>query len=84
MLFLYFWCLGILLYLNSKLLLRHDDFIKVIIEGKIEGRRKRGRPRRAYMEQLKENIEVESYRELKEKAENRTEWKLLHRQEPSS
>lgn len=36
------------------------------------------------MEQLKENIEVESYRELKEKAENRTEWKLLHRQEPSS
>jgi hypothetical protein len=65
-------------------LLRHDDLIKVIIEGKIEGRRKRGRPRRAYMEQLKENIEVETYRELKEKAENRTEWKLLHRQELSS
>lgn len=61
-------------------LIRHDSYIKVIIEGKIEGKRKRGRPRRAYMDQIKEKISVSSYREVKEKAECRTSWQLLHRQ----
>ncbi|KAI5631681.1 reverse transcriptase (RNA-dependent DNA polymerase) domain-containing protein [Phthorimaea operculella] len=65
-------------------LLRHDDLLKTIIEGKIEGRRGRGRPRRAYMDQVKEKIGVMSYKEVKEKAQKRADWILLHRQEQSS
>ncbi|KAI5635498.1 LIM domain-containing protein [Phthorimaea operculella] len=56
--------------------------IKVtIIEGKIEGRRGRGRPRRSYLDQVKEKLMVMSYREVKEKAQDRENWRLLHRQE---
>lgn len=65
-------------------LLRHDEFIKVILEGKIEGKRKRGRPRITYMEQIRKTIQATTYREVKDKAECRKSWKLLHRQEPSS
>ncbi|XP_048006632.1 uncharacterized protein LOC125241959 [Leguminivora glycinivorella] len=64
-------------------LLRHDEFIKIIIEGKVEGRRKRGKPRRAYMDQVKEKVNVVSYQAVKEKAQERYSWRLLHRQEPS-
>ena len=65
-------------------LIRHDHFLKNIIEGKIEGKRGRGRPRRNYFEQVKEKVNVVSYQEVKSLAENREEWRLLHRQERSS
>ncbi|KAI5636210.1 hypothetical protein NE865_11049 [Phthorimaea operculella] len=65
-------------------LIRHDSFLKTIIEGKVEGKRGRGRPRRNYFQQLKEKVNVVSYQEVKSLAENRNEWRLLHRQEHSS
>ncbi|KAI5638904.1 reverse transcriptase (RNA-dependent DNA polymerase) domain-containing protein [Phthorimaea operculella] len=65
-------------------LMRHDNFWKNIVEGKIEGSRGRGRPRRNYFDQIKEKVNVVSYREVKSLAERRQEWQLLHRQELSS
>lgn len=65
-------------------LIRHDLFIKNIIEGKIEGKRGRGRPRRTFMEQIKEKVHVGSYQEVKELAGTRKDWRLLHRQEHGS
>ncbi|KAI5634899.1 hypothetical protein NE865_12382 [Phthorimaea operculella] len=65
-------------------LIRHDHFLKNIVEGKVEGRRRRGRPRRNYFEQIKEKVRVVSYQQVKSLAERRLEWRLLHRQEPSS
>ncbi|KAJ2951390.1 hypothetical protein O0L34_g13533 [Tuta absoluta] len=65
-------------------LIRHDHFLKNIVEGKVEGRRGRGRPRRNYFDQIKEKVNVVSYQEVKSLAERRQEWRLLHRQELSS
>lgn len=68
-------------------LIRHDSFIKTIMEGKIEGKRGRGRPRISYMSQIKEKIAVVSYKEVKETALERNRWRelhQLHRQEHSS
>jgi hypothetical protein len=65
-------------------LLRHDEYIKIMVEGKVEGRRKRGRPRRTYMDQIKEKVNVVSYQAVKGKVQERSTWRLLHRQEPSS
>ncbi|KAI5640823.1 hypothetical protein NE865_06931 [Phthorimaea operculella] len=62
-------------------LMRHDEFIKVIMEGKIEGKRGRGRPRRSYSDQLKEKAGVTTYKDLKEVVHKREDWRSLHRQE---
>lgn len=51
---------------------------KTIIEGQIEGNRSRGKPRRNYLEQVKEKVNVLSYQVVKLRAENREEWRLLH------
>lgn len=39
-------------------LLRNDKFVKVIIEGKLERNKMRGRPRRAFGEQMTEKIKA--------------------------
>lgn len=48
---------------------RHDDLLKTILEGNIEGKRKRGRPRVSYIQQVKEM--VVAYQEVKQIAENK-------------
>ncbi|PZC78062.1 hypothetical protein B5X24_HaOG202597 [Helicoverpa armigera] len=65
-------------------LIRHDDFIKNIVEGKVEGKRGRGRPRYSYMKQIKEKVNVVTYKEVLELALDRRKWKELHRQELGS
>ena len=59
-------------------LIRHDRFINNIMEGKIEGKRGRGRPRLSYISQIKNKINVMSYKEVKEAALDRKSWKELH------
>lgn len=58
-------------------LIRHDDFIKNLIEGKVEGKGER-RQQILYFDQIKRKIVVTSYTEVKEKAFQGTKWRLIH------
>ena len=50
--------------------LRHDSLLRTIIEGKMEGKRVRGIPRKMMLEWMMDK----GYQELKEEASNRSEW----------
>lgn len=65
-------------------LMRHDAFFVNILEGKVNGKRGRGRPRITFFSQVKEKVGTVSYQETKTLSRNREEWRLLHRQELSS
>ena len=49
------------------------------MEGKISGVKARGRPRRAWTDDLKDWTELKNYSELKRTAEDRTIWNALAR-----
>jgi len=49
--------------------LRGEGFLRAVMEGRMEGRRVRGRPRKGMLDELL----VESYGNMKRKAENRNE-----------
>jgi hypothetical protein len=51
--------------------LRGDGLLKEVMEGKLVGKRPRGRPRMGMLEELKEG----SYCDMKHRAENRSAWK---------
>lgn len=55
-------------------LIRHSDFMKNIFEGRIQGRRSRGRPRSSYFQDVMNIMNVNSYSTMKSIAMNRTEW----------
>jgi len=52
--------------------LRHECLLKTVLEGKIEGKRTRGKPRRKMLDLLMEQEDKKiSYQELKRRAEHR-------------
>ena len=51
--------------------LRGDGLLKEVMEGRMEGRRPKGRPRIGMLEELKEG----SYANMKRRAENRSGWR---------
>ncbi|KAI5739387.1 hypothetical protein M8J77_018683 [Diaphorina citri] len=59
-------------------IIRHNNFITNIFEGKIQGKKTRGRPRKQYFKDMQESMRCTSFSELKSVANNRNEW--LHRQ----
>jgi hypothetical protein len=64
-------------------ILRHQCLLLRILEGKIEGKRGRGRPRNNYLGKLMEELGVATYRQLKDTADNREAWRtLLHTDQP--
>ena len=48
-----------------------------ILEGKVCGKRIRGRPRRTWFDDLIEWTEMENYGLIKRKAENRSDWRTM-------
>ncbi|GFR94792.1 eukaryotic translation initiation factor 3 subunit F [Elysia marginata] len=48
-----------------------------LLKGKIEGKRRKGRPRRNWMDDVKEWSGSTSYGNTKRKAENREEWRNM-------
>ena len=52
-------------------ILRGDEVVKEVIEGRMEGKRSRGRPRAGMLDELV----VVSYGDTKRRAENKGEWR---------
>ena len=52
-------------------ILRGDSLLKEVIEGRMEGKRPRGRPRKGMIDELKEG----SYEGMKRRTKNRTSWR---------
>jgi len=46
-------------------LLRHNDFVTNILEGKIMGKQSRGRPRQSYFNNINQQMSFISYQQLK-------------------
>ncbi|KAL4083943.1 hypothetical protein QTP88_029259 [Uroleucon formosanum] len=55
--------------------LRHEELLYIIIEGKMNGKRDRGRPRTSYIKKMISDAGLANYKELKRLAENRDEWR---------
>jgi len=51
--------------------LRGDGLLREVTEGRMEGKRPRGRPRKGMLDELL----VKSYDNMKRKAENRDDWR---------
>ena len=56
-------------------ILRRDGLEQNSIEGKLEGRRPRGRPRRSYINEIKNIVGERNIRGVKELARDRQRWK---------
>lgn len=57
--------------------LRHKGLLRDSIEGKIPGKRGRGRPRHTFLDQLLTDVGVKSYDRAKRLAEDRKQWKII-------
>ena len=51
---------------------RGDDLMKLVLEGRMEGKRARVRPRMGMID----DVLVETYGDMKRKAENRENWRI--------
>ena len=56
-------------------ILRHGGMMKLLFEGIAEGKKCRGRQRLSYLKQIEEDMGVDSYRELRELAQDRALWR---------
>ena len=64
--------------------LRHlEELHNIILEGMIEGKKTAGQPRNSYIGQIKIDAKVKTFKELKEKARNRLEWRIGVVNQPS-
>ncbi|KAG1657352.1 Ectonucleoside triphosphate diphosphohydrolase 4 [Nymphon striatum] len=76
------WTLGALLYrmrfypLRTLNVTQHTT-AKFMLEGLVEGKRDRGRQRRVWGDDLKEWIRSKNLGEVKRKAENKVEWRIM-------
>ncbi|KAL4092013.1 hypothetical protein QTP88_026596 [Uroleucon formosanum] len=55
--------------------LRHNEELHSLILEGIEGKRGRGRPRTCYISQVIKDAKVDSYKQLKDKAQDRESWR---------
>jgi len=53
-----------------------EESHNIILEGMIGGKITAQRPRNSYIGQIKFDAKVKTFKELKEKASNRLEWKI--------
>jgi len=60
--------------------MRHEGLLKLIIEGRVEGKNRRGRPRLEFIQQIIKDQGYDSYVEMKRKVDKSEEWKLATNQ----
>jgi hypothetical protein len=56
-------------------LLSHVSLLKTVIEGTVEGKRCRGRPRLSFIQQIVSDFRCKNYTEMKQLTESRREWR---------
>jgi hypothetical protein len=56
-------------------ILRHEGLMKTVLEGRVEGKNYRGRPRLEYIEQIIKDVECKTYSEIRRMVEDRTGWR---------
>ena len=61
-------------------IMRHEGLLKLIIEGRVEGKNRRGRPRLEFIQQIIKDQGCDSYVEMKRKADRREDWKMATNQ----
>lgn len=61
-------------------ILRHPGIVNTAIEGSIEGKNCRGRPRQEYVAQIIQDVGCERYVEMKRLAQNRKKWRSASNQ----
>ena len=61
-------------------ILRHGGLTQMVVEGRAEGKRTRGRPRQTYINQIVEDVGVNTFKEMKELAQDRPRWRAVSNQ----
>ena len=61
-------------------IIRQEGLVKTILEGSVEGRNCRGRPRLEYIRQVMEDTGCHTYREMKRLTEDREAWRAAANQ----
>lgn len=51
--------------------MRHEELVKLVLEGSVWSKNRRGRPRLEYTEQIREDMGYVSYEELKRLAQDK-------------
>lgn len=54
----------------------HNGLFGLIMEGCVEGRNHEGRPHIEYIQQIIQDPRCNSYKEIKRKVNNRSEWRI--------
>ena len=58
-------------------MVRRDNIHRLLLEGKIEGTRPRGRPRTEWTDNIKEWTKIPQYNELIRRAQDRKKWRIM-------
>ena len=61
-------------------IMKHDSLIKTIVEGLVDGKRGKGRPRMYYIGQIIKDIRKNKYVNMKKLAHRRAEWRAASNQ----
>ena len=61
-------------------IMRHDGLMKTIIEGQVNGKRGKGRPRMCYIGQIIKDVGEKKYVSMKRLADRRAEWRAASNQ----
>ena len=55
--------------------MRHDGLMKTIVEGQVEGKKGKGRPRMSYIGQVIKDVKEKKYVSMKRLADRREKWR---------
>ena len=58
-------------------MIRRDNIQRMLVEGRVEGKRCKGRPRMEWTTNIQEWTQITSYEEMIRKTQNRERWRIV-------